>query len=127
MSEEKSLYSENPKMFQNNPLGFIIALVLCLAGIGLVILLVWWLRCKATTFTVTSKRTTLRTGILTKATSEVLHRDVRNVQISQGIIQRMFGIGNIGISSAGTGGTEIAAWGLPTPDKVKSIIDQYRG
>ena len=41
---ETTLYSENPSMFRNNPIGFIVTIMLCLVGVGLIILLVWWLR-----------------------------------------------------------------------------------
>ena len=41
-------YSENPAMFKNNPIGFIVALALIPAfGLGLVILIYWFLSVKA--------------------------------------------------------------------------------
>ncbi len=82
---ETVFYREHPAMFRNNPVGFILSVVLIAAlGLGLLILLLWWLRCRGTQLTVTNKRTQLRTGILSKNTNEVWHSDVRNVQISQG-------------------------------------------
>ena len=125
--EENKLYETHPAMFRNNPIGFILSIALiAVFGLGLLILLVWWLRVLGTTLTVTNERITLRKGILSKHTSEVYHTDVRNVQVSQGIFQRMFGVGSIGISSAGQSGVEIGVDGVPNPQKVKSLIDQYR-
>ena len=125
--EENKLYETHPAMFRNNPIGFIISVILILAyGLGLIILLVWWLRVLGTTLTVTNERITLRKGILSKHTSEVYHTDVRNVQVSQGIFQRIFNVGLIGISSAGQSGVEIGVAGIPDPQKVKTLIDQYR-
>lgn len=124
---EKTEYQSHPSMFRNNPIGFIIALVLIIvAGLGLLILLVWWLKCLGTTLTVTNKKTILRKGILSKHINEVHHADVRNVQVSQGLFQRMFGVGAIGISSAGHAGVEIEVSGLPSPTKIKDIIDRHR-
>ena len=41
------LYSEHPVMFKNNPLGFILCLILIPAGgLGLLILLTWHLKTK---------------------------------------------------------------------------------
>lgn len=123
---EKTEYESHPSMFKNNPLGFIISIFLCFFVIGFIILLIWWLNTLGTTLTVSNKRTVLRKGILSKRTTEVRHRDVRNIQISQGMFQRIFNVGTIGISSAGQSGVEVEATGMPDPNRVKQIIDKYR-
>ncbi len=115
-------------MFRNHPIEFILCILLIAAfGLGLLILLIWWLNCLGTTLTVTDQRTTLRRGILSKNVNEVYHSDVCNIQISQSFLQRIFHVGSIGISSAGQSGIEIVADGIPDPDKVKEIIDTYHG
>jgi uncharacterized membrane protein YdbT with pleckstrin-like domain len=123
---ETKHYSAHPAMFRNNPLGFALAVVLCFVLVGFVILFVWWLQCQATTLTVTQERTILRKGLLSKSTTEVWHEDVRNVQISQGLLQRLLGVGTVGISSAGQSGVEILAVGIPEPENVRRIIDRYK-
>jgi hypothetical protein len=125
-SAEKTEYESHPSMFRSNPIGFVLSLVLCVVLIGFVILLFWWLRTLGTTLTVTNKRSILRMGLLSKSTTEVRHQDVRNIQINQSLFQRICGVGSIGISSAGQAGLEIEAQGMPTPDKIKQIIDKYR-
>ena len=124
--EEVVYYEENPSMFRNKPVGFILTCILCLVVVGLIIFLVWWLKCKATTLTVTSDRTRLRRGILSKSVTEVWHRDVRNVTLNQTFFQRIFDVGSLGISSAGQSGIEIAVSGIPDPDGVKELIDKHR-
>lgn len=123
---ETVFYDENPSMFRNRPLEFVISCLLCLVGVGFVILLVWWLRCKGTQLTVTNERTRLRTGLLSKSITEVWHRDVRNVQLRQTFFQRILGVGYLGISSAGQGGVEISVRGIPDPERVKELIDNHR-
>ena len=124
---EATLLEINPAMFRNHPLGFILSVILiAAAGAGLVILGIWWLTTKAATLTVTNKRTIQRTGLISKRTTEVLHRDVRNIEIDQSISQRMFGVGSIGIASAGQSGIEIQFAGVRDPDGVKALIDRYR-
>ena len=123
---ETTLYCENPSMFRNNPLGFILTLILCLVGVGLIILLVWWLKSKATVLTVTDERTILRRGLLSKSLNEVWHQDVRNVRLSQSFWQRIFGTGTLEISSAGQSDVEIRVAGIPDPDEVKEIIDRHK-
>lgn len=121
---EKTEFEAHPAMFRNNPIGFI--LLVCLFPIGIFILPYWWLKCLGTTLTITNKKTTLRIGILSKNTNEVYHSDIRNVQVNAGMFQRIFGVGTIGISSAGTGDIEIAVAGIPNPEKAKEIIFTHR-
>jgi uncharacterized membrane protein YdbT with pleckstrin-like domain len=106
--------------------GFILAILLVPVVVGIMILFVWWLKCKAMELTVTNRRTELRKGILSKSTSEVWHSNVRNIQIDQSFFQRVFGVGTIGISSAGQSGIEIQVAGLRDPEQVRSLIDQHR-
>ena len=124
--EEVVYYDENPSMFRNRPVEFILTCILCLVLVGLVIFLVWWLRSKGTQLTVTSERTRLRKGILSKSVTEVWHQDVRNVQLDQTFFQRLLGVGSIGISSSGQAGLEISVSGIRDPERVKELIDQYR-
>ena len=123
---EKTLYSAHPSMFRNRPVSFLICILLVPVGLGLVILLFWWLKAKGTTLTVTEESVTLRLGLLSKRTSEVFHFDVRNVQVAQGPLQRMLGVGAIAVSSAGQSGFEIEVHGIPQPEKVKALINKYR-
>lgn len=125
-TEEEIFYEENPSMFRNHPVAFVGTCFLCLVVVGLVVFLIWWIQCKGTTLTVTSDRTRLRKGILSKSITEVWHRDVRNVQLNQTFFQRIFDVGTLGISSAGQSGVEISVSGIPDPDGVKALIDRHR-
>ena len=127
MSDSEEILLElNPAMFRNNPLGFILSVLLIPVVVGAVILGIWWLNTKAASLTVSNKRSIQRTGLISKQTSEVLHRDVRNIEITQSVFQRLFGVGTIGIASAGQAGVEIRFDGVRDPDGVKAMIDRYR-
>ena len=124
---EKENYRINPSMWRSNPVLFSLALLLILAfGIGLVILLGWWWKNQNTTLIITDKRTILKQGILSRSTNEVMHEHIRNIQITQSMMERVFDIGTIKIASAGTGDIEIAVSGIPAPNRIKDIIDHYR-
>ena len=123
---EVTFYDEHPSMFRNQPIWFIVTGLLCFVLVGLVIYFFWWLKCVGTKLTVTSDRTILRRGILSKSLTEVWHQDVRSVQLDQTFFQRVFGVGRVGISSAGQSGVEILVSGIPDPERVKSLIDQNR-
>ena len=125
-TEEVTLYEENPSMFRNKPVEFVLTALLCIVIVGIFMFFFWWLKCKGTTLTITNHRTRLRKGILSKSVTEVWHRDVRNVQLNQTFFQRVFGVGRLGISSSGQSEIEIIVNGMPDPEKVKEIIDQHR-
>lgn len=125
-SSERVLYESHPAMFGNHPIYFILCVLLIPVGIGLVLLLAWWIQVLGTTLTVTNEQTTLRKGILSKHTNDVFHGNVRNIQVRQSFLQRMFNVGWVGISSAGQAGVEIDINGIPDPNTVKDIIDDHR-
>ncbi len=125
--DEEVLYEAHPSMFRNHPFYFTLCVILSLVGIGLIMLLVWWIRNLGTTLIVTNEQTTLRKGIMSKYTNDVFHSNVRNIQVRQSFFQRMFNVGWIGISSAGQSGLEIEVNGLPDPERIKQIIDDHRG
>ncbi len=142
MADEKELYVAHPAMFRNRPLSYFFWVAsipagavlgymftpyaFILSGVGCVALLVWWLNVLGTKLTVTDKRTLLRRGILSKHINEVLHSNVRNIQVNQSLLQRLFGVGLVGISCSGQSGIEIEVVGVPDPEQVRKLIDEHR-
>lgn len=123
---ERILYAEHPAMFRNRPISFVLCVILSLAVVGLVILLIWYLRSRGTKLTITDEQTTLRRGLLSKYTNDVFHENVRNIIVRQSMFQRMMGTGYVGISSSGQSDIEIEVNGIPDPDLVKELIDDCR-
>ena len=123
---ETVLYKDSPAMFRNRPVLFLICCALIPFGIGIVVLLAWWLRCLATSLVITDSRVTLRKGLLSKATNDVLIADIRNVQVSQSFLQRIFGVGAVAVSTSGQGDMEIEVPGMPAPDRIKAILNDRR-
>ena len=105
--------------------GLIAALVV-FAAVGMV-LLTWWLRCRYSTLTVTDKRSILDTGYLSRATNELRHVDVRNIEVNQTFWQRLFGTGSIEISTAASDEGEIAIGGILEPHRVAALIRERQG
>jgi membrane protein YdbS with pleckstrin-like domain len=142
------LYDRHPAMFRNHPLPFVFGLVVplavllvgllrpnsggllalgaVLAALAGVAFLVWYLQCRATRLTITDRKVTLRRGLLTKDINEVRHEDIRNLRLSQGVLQRLLDVGSIGLSTAGQSGVEIEVHGLPHPHRVREIINGRR-
>lgn len=87
----------------------------------------WWVMAHMwVKLEITNKRIIRHEGIITRRTSEVLHDHIRNVEIRQTFLQRIFGVGYVGVSSAGQDGIEIEVRDIPNPDAVQDLIDRYR-
>lgn len=93
---------------------------------ALITLGVWKILTFSTALRITNKRTIVRVGLLSRSTSEVLHDNIRNIQITQSFLERLLNVGRIGISSSGQDGIEIDVKNIPNPDRVRQIIDLYR-
>ena len=124
--EEHQVLEVVPVMFGRNPLMWLGVGLLCAAVVGLFVLLHEWLKCRACRLVVTTRRTTLQEGIASRYTNELEHRDVRSVQVSQGFIDRLVGVGTLELSSAGQGDIEIEVDKIPDPQRVAEIIRTYR-
>jgi uncharacterized membrane protein YdbT with pleckstrin-like domain len=61
-------------------------------------------------------------GLLSRQEKEVFCGDIRTINVSQSLFQRIMRIGDLQIASAGTGGYEIDAYGLPNPRGIKDLI-----
>lgn len=150
---EQEICVVHPAMFRAHPFRGLLLLVLLIGGVvlgitaqfsgsvpkwlsyvGLVFAagaigwwVVWYIAAHLwVKLTISNKRTIRQEGIIRRATSEVLHDHVRNVEIKQSFIQRIFGTGYLGISSAGQDDIEIEVFDLPKPYEIKALIDEYR-
>lgn len=116
------LYSEHPAMFKNNPFGFIAGLLLIpVFGVGILILLWWYLQCKASKLTVKEHDILYETGLLSKSRAEFSISGIRTVRVNQSFFNRIFGVGTIQIYTAGDL-PEIEAKGMPEPNQVRELI-----
>ena len=71
-------------------------------------------------------RIALQTGILSKQRKTVACVDVRVIDTRQTLFQRIVGIGDLLIGSAGTGDYEVVALGIPKPTEIKDLIVQQK-
>ena len=89
-------------------------------------LIIWKIRTLGVGLEITNKRTIERRGILSRKTNEVVHDNIRNLQITQTFWNRVWKVGQIGISSSGQDGIEILVKNLPRPHELRKTIDSYR-
>ena len=87
---------------------------------------VWKVHTLSEGLRITTKRTVEIKGLLSKATSEVLHADIRNIQVEQTFFERVCNVGFLSLSSSAENQDVVEMSDVPDPGKVKSIIDLYR-
>lgn len=140
-----------PALVRSRPLSFFLALIVALSGaaggvilfttgagaplalvcggaavVAIGIILYWKILGLSQGLKITTKRLIDTEGLFSKATSEVLHADIKNVQVRQSFWQRIWGVGTLAVSTAAENEDEIELAGVPNPGKVRSIIDLYR-
>jgi uncharacterized membrane protein YdbT with pleckstrin-like domain len=116
------IYEAHPAMFRARPFSVILCVLLILAfGLGIVILLYWYVLTRATQLTVTDHDITYERGILSKDRTSVALRQVRSVRVTQGFINRIFGVGTIEVSSTGDE-PEFTVRDLPDPHEIRDAI-----
>ena len=116
------IYEAHPAMFRARPFSFVACVLLIAAfGIGILILLYWYILTRATQLTVTDHDITYERGILSKDRTSVALRQVRSVRVAQGFVNRIFDVGTIEISSTGDK-PEFTVKDMPDPHDIRDAI-----
>lgn len=113
-------YESHPPMFRNNPVGFVISLLLIPVAIGILILLYWYLSSRSKKLTITDDELRFEEGILSKSRVEMRLTGIRSVRVHQSLFQRMFGTGDISVYTAGDS-PEIEVKGMPDPHRIREL------
>ena len=113
-------------MFCTHPFWFLFWCLLAPVLIGLLVLLFWHLDLRRTRLTIAGQRILYRTGALATRESELRVNDIRDVEITRTLFQRMIGTGTLALSTAGESGMEIVIAGLKQPERVREIINALR-
>ena len=118
------IYKAHPAMFRAHPFWFLFCVLLIAAfGLGLLLLLYWYIKTQATSLTVTGHELMYEKGILSKERLSVSLRHVRSVQVNQSFINRILGVGEVIIATAGDE-PEFSVGELPDPHEVREAISR---
>lgn len=77
-------------------------------------------------YELTTQRFLHQTGILVRQTDRIEVIDIDDVSFSQGIIQRILGVGKIQISSTDRSHPELVLFGIDKVPEIASLIDDVR-
>ncbi|MGI8725295.1 MAG: PH domain-containing protein [Methyloceanibacter sp.] len=116
------IYEAHPAMFRAHPFWFILSVLLIpVLGIGILILLYWYVLTRATSLMVTDHEVMYEKGILSKDRTAVSLRHVRSVRVTQGFVNRILGVGTVEISTAGDE-PEFTVKDMPDPHEIREAI-----
>ncbi len=107
-------------------------LVLCLVGVGLVIIALRWLQNIATQYELTDQRLIIRTGIFNKKTDEIELYRVKDVTVAYSLINQWADIGAISITSSDptTQGGTLVLRDIPRArairEELRTLVDNAR-
>lgn len=115
-------YEASPAMFRNHPLLFIGSVLLIAAfGLGILILLYWYLKVRSVRLTITGNLVHLSRGLLSKEQIDLDVQEIRAVHVKQRFLQRVFNVGTLEFYTAGDT-AELTLDGMPDPNRVRDYI-----
>ena len=111
---------------------FAIGLLAADAGIGtaagaavLVIVLLWgYLKRFHTRYAITNRRLHIRRGILSRDVEETRLERVQDVKVSQGLGERVLGVGTVDFGTSAESGASCRFEGIANPDAVARQVDR---
>jgi uncharacterized membrane protein YdbT with pleckstrin-like domain len=126
MDYSAPLLDERPRMFRGDPIKFIVALILIPIVIGIVAMLVLWLRSIGERISISDRFILVERGILNKDRTETPIAGVRAINIRQSFIDRIFNVGRIEIYTTGDE-PEATIAGIAAPNRVRDIVRRQQG
>lgn len=88
-------------------------LLLPVVGLGLIFLVMAYVRYKSTELAVTTKRVIVKHGFIRRQTVEINMSKVESIQVNQGVFGRIFDFGTLIIAGTGTSHAPIAGVSEP--------------
>ncbi|HEY4999543.1 MAG TPA: PH domain-containing protein [Usitatibacter sp.] len=83
-------------------LGFVLlGIVTLVVGVGLIFLVIAWIRVRSTEVAITNRRVIFKTGLVTRRTVEINLEKVESLRVEQGLWGRLLNFGSIYMSGTG--------------------------
>jgi hypothetical protein len=124
-----TMHDEEPTIWEGGPSPaayagpIVLGLVLLpVVGIGLLVWFGTWVAWKSAGYRLTSQRLFVRSGFISRKVQELELYRVTDVAFSQGVIQRLFGIGTVTVVANDPTTPSLAMPGIANPEIVKETI-----
>jgi uncharacterized membrane protein YdbT with pleckstrin-like domain len=101
-----------------------VALVTVAVLIVFLVMLVWGLvRRLTTTYTITNRRLTIRSGLLSRELHETRLERVQNVNSRQRLLERLLGVGTVDFDTAGGASYDFSFRGVEDPGQIVRTVN----
>ena len=100
LSDETILHQGRISLWSMFPLIFF-GVILTPVVIGLVLLVIAYIRYKTTELAITNKRVVVKTGLISRNIIEINIAKVESVEVAQSVLGRLFDFGSLSISGTG--------------------------
>jgi uncharacterized membrane protein YdbT with pleckstrin-like domain len=78
-------------------------------------------------YTIDDENIESRRGLIARKVQSIRIRDLRNINVSQTVAQRLLGVGDVEFSSAAGGDVEVVFFGVTDPLSVKELAQRLQG
>ena len=131
LSEVKDLSTEQPvDIYRPSAMNYfwliVVGVITTPILIGIYLLITALIEIHCTSYELTSHRIIVKRGWISKVQNEIWIKDMRAVNLVQGVWQRIVGVGDIAIGTAATSDNEICLIGIANPDSVIAAINSLR-
>jgi hypothetical protein len=116
IEEEKILWKENPSHWTKLGYYIISVILIPVFGLGLIILLVVFLKLKYTIYTLTDQRIIIQTGVFSRSIESIELYRIKDIKLNASFTQRIVGIGNILMVSSDKSTPSISLCGFSNPN-----------
>lgn len=126
MSSSRTVIDVHPAMFRNHPFAFVLCILLIPAfGLGLLILLGWYVRTRSVRLRIDADQVHLERGFLSKSHVDLDIGHIRTVKVHQSFWNRVFRVGEVSVYTAGDQ-PEFHVSGLPNPNSIRDYVRRRR-
>ena len=126
MSTAETVIDVHPAMFRAHPFLFALSVLLIAAfGLGIIILLIWYVRSRSIRLRIDADQMHLEAGLLSKSHVDVAISQIRTVKVRQSFWNRVFRVGDISVYTAGDD-PEFQVVGIPDPNRIREYVRHRR-
>ena len=101
IKDERIVYTGHVSLWQMAWLIMLGIILLPAFGLGLIFLLIAWIKYKTTELAITNKRVIAKFGFISRRTVEININKIESIQVDQSVTGRIFNYGTLLISGAG--------------------------
>ena len=95
------------------------------AGVFVVLLLVGWVKRISTRYSITDRRLRIQRGIIARNVEEARLERVQNVNVQQGVLDRILQVGTVDFDTASNRADDTFQFrGIAQPEKITRLVDE---